>query len=357
MKFGANDTRYFRVGGRSLMRGGYRYLSYSGSYIEFTFRGIRAAVILKSSGYGNSPELLAQAAVIIDGDEENPVRFTLIPDAECRYCLFSSATPQTVTLRLVKMSEAKFAKMAVVGFEVECEEGGEPRPTLPKKRQIEFVGDSITCGYGNEGVLNRDLFRTSQENPLKAFAILTAGKLGADYELCCWSGIGVISGYVSPDVDTPSDTWLMPMIYPYTDAAVCNAMKLPRERWEIRDCGGRRPDIVVVNLGTNDSSYTRGIPERVERFRKQYYEFLTDIRKRNPESQIVCILGVMGTELCPVVRECVETFARNYSDDRIAFLEMDVQKPRDGTGTDFHPSLTTHRKMANVLAAYLEQFF
>ena len=98
----------------------------------------------------------------------------------------------------------------------EVEDGAGLRPLPEKSRKIEFIGDSITCGYGIEGVCNVDVFNTPQENPFKNYALRTAKALDADYQLVSWSGIGLISDWIPPERDTPDETVLMPQLYPYT---------------------------------------------------------------------------------------------------------------------------------------------
>lgn len=355
MLISAAEEGFFRTGGRNLIVDGIRYLNYSGSFIEFIFTGTRVTARLKSVGFADCETLQAWAAVFVDGAEEPARRFRLAPDTTEDYLLYEAETPRTITLRLVRMSEAAFAKMGIVSLEVSCEENGAPQPTKPLARRIEFVGDSITCGYGNEGVLDVDCFKTSQENPMKAYAVRTAAALQAEYQLVSWSGIGVISGWVEETVNEPSDGWLMPFIYPYTDAGWSNELGIPQAEWEQWDSSRFVPDAVVVNLGTNDCSYTRGIAERVEAFGNAYYTFLKTIRTRNPQAYIVCTLGAMGQELCPEIERQVRRFAEREQDSRIAYMPFAVQRPEDGTGADSHPSLTTHEKMARKLSGMLKQ--
>ena len=42
-------------------------------------------------------------------------------------------------------------------------------------------------------------------------------------------------------------------------------------------------------------------------------------------------------------------------DPRLHFLEFDEQRREDGIGADWHPSLATHRKMAERLAAAMRK--
>ena len=71
-------------------------------------------------------------------------------------------------------------------------------------------------------------------------------------------------------------------------------MALDLDNNEIWNNDKLSPDIVVINLGTNDTSYTRGICSRIDKFKKEYYNFINYVRSHNKDATILCILGVMG---------------------------------------------------------------
>ena len=57
---------------------------------------------------------------------------------------------------------------------------------------IEFIGDSITCGYGIEAKAGGELFDTGTENFEKTYAYLSSKELNFDYSVVCYSGCGLI---------------------------------------------------------------------------------------------------------------------------------------------------------------------
>lgn len=349
----ATEDQYFRVSGRNLVWEGIRYLNWSGSFVEFEFTGNKVSAVLRSVGFADAEILHTWVGVYLDGSDEAYRRIKLDPDETREYALFESEESEHHIFRLVKMSEAAFAKLGLVSFEVECTADGAPVPTKPLERRIEFIGDSITCGYGNEGVLNVDVFTTAQENPMKAYSIQTARRLGAEYQLTSWSGIGVISAWVDENTNEPLNDWLMPKIYPYTDAAWNNDCGLKQEDWEKWDTRRFQPDVIVLNLGTNDRSYTRYMEDRTREFERLYIGFLDTVRAMNPDSEIVCCLGVMERELCPVEERIVKQYALDHHDSHISYLDLAGQDPADGIGADSHPSQVTHQKMADAVAAYI----
>ena len=53
------------------------------------------------------------------------------------------------------------------------------------------------------------------------------------------------------------------------------------------DHAGHPYDVVVVNLGTYDFTYTGTDESRMREFASGYVELLSDVREANPESYIV----------------------------------------------------------------------
>ena len=226
---------------------------------------------------------------------------------------------------------------------------GKLTATKPcSERRIEFVGDSITCGFGIEGRSADEKFRTSTENPLINYASLTANELGAEYQLISWTSIGVYSNSVKDDRTEPDNAWTMPVIYDYTDKGTDGNLGFEPEIW---DHSRFAPQLIVVNLGTNDKDFTRGIPERTAAFENCYREFTAHIREKDPQAHIICALGAMGRELLPQVENAVKSLA----DERITPLGFDVQREEDGIGSEQHPNAVTHRKMADRLIAEIKR--
>ena len=330
--------------GRTKREEGILYLGYSCSAIEFEFEGKKAEVILQSDYVEGDSAHRAWVAVVVNGSAEPVKRFNPHPGTHT-YTLYESSEKQCVTIRLVKMSEAAFDK---VGIKAIVTDNELPiKPTKEMERKIEFIGDSITCGFGVEGLNGVDLFDTMQENPWTAYAARTARMLEADYHLVSWSGIGIISSWIPESEDDPLEEPLMPDLYQYTDKSLEQAMGFHTyEKWDTKRF---TPDCIVVNLGTNDMSYTRGIKERIDVFGKAYADFLRDIRTKNPQAVILCVLGVLGQELFPEIEKQVTALQR--TDRHIYSHQLKLQLESDGIGAEGHPSLKTHIKLADDLGS------
>lgn len=254
---------------------------------------------------------------------------------------------RTMVVCFVKESEVQYASSGILAFYTD--EEAEIRPTDKKDRKIEFIGDSITCGYGVLGK-PENLFSTETESADDAFAVQCARALDADYQLVSFSGIGVISRYIEPEENEPLTDVLMPALYPHTDAVLAKRYGWRPESW---DFSSFCPQVVVINLGTNDDSYTRGIREREERFEEEYCEFVRNIHRRNPEAEIVCTFGVMSQRLLPRVEEAVQRLSE--SGVPVRMHREEPMPPGEVTGCDGHPSAQRQRKMAESLTGFLLQ--
>lgn len=354
------DRESVKVMGRSIYREGVRYLGNSASYIEFVFTGTNASAYLSVSNAWKTSQMSACVVVVVD-DQEDKARRIALSDGEWEITLFASEVPKTVKIRLQKLSEAKYGMVGIRQIQAD----GEISPSPYRERRIEFIGDSITCGYGVEGK-REGVFTTREENPLKAYAVLSAKELQADYQLVARSGIGVVSNWIEASRQTPDTAGLMPCLYRYTDLYTGKALERgvavkleadPQKRvgsgeeerglW---DADIFRPQLIVIHLGNNDASYVRGEAEKEIAFERAYSDFLKEVQKLNPQSVILCALGLFGQQLCDAVRRCVEK-----AQGKVFFLQFPMQKPEDGLGTGDHPGPLCQQKASRLLTEKIRE--
>nr|MCR5188652.1 hypothetical protein [Treponema sp.] len=319
MNVKANDLIWY---GRNLDHEGIRYFDYSSSGFCFVMKGKKALAHIVSDPESWDKSTLGVLGVYISEGtdtswaslpEEVDKKITL--DKKENDCLlFESDVEKTVCIRVIKISEAAFGYAGFKGLEIDgqlCElpkedDGVEDAlslsirsklPEAPEKRiNLEIIGDSITCGYGIEGVWEKDTFTTQQQRADKSYAFLTAKALNANLHCCSWSGIGIISNYVDPETAKLPDThWLMPANWPYTDKSLSLRLGLEPEVWDQRKFS---PDIVVIHLGTNDQSWVHGHEERRLEYVSGLRQLIEAVHRRSPQAKICACLGIMGQELC-----------------------------------------------------------
>lgn len=333
--------------GRTYFDGEKLFCALSGSGAEFTFNGTKCSVVVTGDSNAMSPTAAdnqARVAIYVNGER---VVDDMVDNIQETYDVFESDTPETAVISIVKLSESP---MSTIGIKEIRATGSKIAPTPNKDLFIEFIGDSITCGYGIDDPDKDHHFSTKTEDVTKAYAYRTAEKLNADYSMVSFSGYGIVSGYTN---DKKVEAQTVPQFYTklgYSWAA--NGSFVPANvDW---DFSKRQPDLIVVNLGTNDDSYTKNDSERKQEYCDGYVEFLKKIRENNPDAKILCTLGIMGDNLFEQVQLAVNVYTEETGDENVSAMKFDVQLPDDGYSADWHPSVTTHEKASDKLAAEIK---
>ncbi|WP_379155798.1 SGNH/GDSL hydrolase family protein [Paenibacillus sp. sgz5001063] len=324
------------------------WLALSGGGVEFSFHGTKAEITLKGDAIASTDNNLARIGIsvngrrVIDDQVDKPLK---------SYTVFESDKEQEVTIRITKLSEAAMSTVGIQEITVDAADGIKPTP--PQLHTIEFIGDSITCGYGVDDEEALHSFSTATEDVTKAYAYLTAQRLEADYSMVSYSGYGIITGYT--DNDEKLTTHLLPDYYEKVGKSEgkFDDRLLPQDLpWDFKKFV---PDLIVINLGTNDDSYTKEDTGKQIEYAEEYVEFLKKVRLCNPHAPILCTLGIMGDRLFPFVEQAVEHYTRETGDSNITSMRFEVQLEEDGYAADFHPSRITHSKAAEKLAAHIKK--
>jgi lysophospholipase L1-like esterase len=300
--------------------------AWSASAISARFSGPSLSVRLRDDGYN-------QLQVVVDGVPTSVVGTG--PSREA-YQVASGLAPGEHEVTISKRTEASIGEMQFLGFTTAPGGALRPMPARAGGRRIELVGDSITAGYGDEGAIPTCPFSPVTENEFVTYGAITARNLGAEHVTIAWSG-KTIDG--------------MAQLYERT---------LPAHADSHWDFGAWVPDVVVVNLGTNDF-FQGDLRQAV--FATAYVSLLVRIRSHYPHALIVCALGPMLSDTYPVGAMNL-TRARRYlrvavdaanakGDARLLIVEFPSQDPTTA-GCGFHPSVRTHRQMAQQLTAALK---
>jgi lysophospholipase L1-like esterase len=254
------------------------------------------------------------------------------------YELASGLLPGRHTVVVTKRTEATVGTVQLLALA--ARDGALVPTTEPFTRRIEYVGDSITCGYGNLGANATCPFTPATEDETLAYGAIAGRELGAEVRAIAYSGIGIYRNYEGSTVDQ------MPVLFERTLAKETG-------RWLFET---PEPDVVVINLGAND--FAKGDPG--EPFARAYVAFLGQLRDHYPSAHVICALSPMVYDAPPEHRERTIVAAVLHKavsdraaagDKRIHYFEFEPPKPGEGFGCDFHPSLLTHRTMATALVA------
>jgi len=317
--------------------------AYSGTGCEFTFTGTSVKFNLKgdSAAKTNNEDNAARYAIYVDGERTQDL---MLDEQTKTITAFESETEKTAVISLVKLSETANSTIAIKSIDVV----GSIAPTEEKDLYIEFIGDSITCGYGVDDEDRNHHFSTSTEDCTKAYAYKTAQMLDADYSLVAISGYGIISGYTG-NPDKKSANQIMPKYY--NDIGYSYSRGVAGIKWDFK----RQPDAVVINLGTNDESYCKSDKDKQAEFTAEYVNFLKQVREKNPDAEILCVLGVMGSGLYKCVEEAVATYSAETGDTSVYAMRLANQDQADGIAADWHPTEKTHEKTATAVSEKLKE--
>jgi lysophospholipase L1-like esterase len=216
---------------------------------------------------------------------------------------------------------------------------------LPDKRpnrRIEFIGNSITCGYGVEGDSSGCHFSPETENACLSYAAMTSRALHSDYALIAYSGRGMVRNY--GDSNTTS---IDPMPALYDRTCFSDTTK----KW---DFSSWVPQAVVINLGTNDFS-THPFPEK-QIFQQAYIKLIHRVRALYPGVTMFCISGPMIGQPCTgYINEIVAQEQRGKRDKDVFFVEIDRSLFNDADwGCDTHPNISGMSKMTNILVSIMK---
>ncbi|MFF8673642.1 SGNH/GDSL hydrolase family protein [Streptomyces sp. NPDC015242] len=247
------------------------------------------------------------------------------------------------SVRLVKRNDTPWSTSSFGGF-VAAPGGAVLARPAARSRRIEFVGDSLTAGYGNlsgsRDCTGEQVARTTHADV--AYGALTARRLRADYQLNAYSGLGMVRNYNggSPEVTYRS----------FYDRALLN---VPGDVWHAPDTW--RPGLVVIHLGTNDFStpVNPGEPwtdqSLAAAYRDAYSGFLRKLRTRHGPDAILLAVGAgpFAGHVEQVVRE-----HNTSGDTRVRFWRLD-DTGLDLAGCHWHYSARDHRLLADRLTAHL----
>lgn len=338
--------------GRNLLVGDVLWTALSASGVAFEFTGKDLEITILGSNNALIPDNninYARLAIFVNGER---VVDDCIDCAKKTYSVFKETSIQNANIRIMKVSESP---MSAVGIEpLCCDDEAIVTPAPARARTMEFIGDSITCGYGTDDPDLAHTFSTRTEDVTKAYAYKTAKLLDADYSLFSASGYGIISGY-TPDPNVRTADELIP---PYYESQCFSRDTFGEAGFPAEipwDFAQYQPDVIVINLGTNDDSFCQDTVEKQEEYVEQYIAFLKKVRKNNPGAEIFCVLGLMGDRLYPRVCEAAKKYSEETGDTHVNTVHIPEQDGSVGYVVDYHPLPQFHTMAAEVVAAAVKE--
>jgi hypothetical protein len=278
-------------------------------------------------------------AVIVDHRAPRILTIDSTIDLYCVASGLADSLPHSIIIQ--KRTEPLVGKGIFYGFILDKGRTLLPPEKRPERR-IEFIGNSITSGYGVEGESIECHFSPQTENACISYASMTARELNADYHLISYSGRGVVRNY-----GDSSTTSIDPM--PALYDRVCYSDTI--HKWNFSSWV---PQVVVINLGTNDFSTQPYPPKNI--FQEAYVRLINCVRSRYPGITMFCVCGPMIAEPCTgYIREVVEQQQKRSRDIDVFFVEVkpDTLSKTDW-GCDKHPNITGMSKISDILSSTIK---
>ena len=236
------------------------------------------------------------------------------------------------TKHLVRIIKASSTAAGCILINKITTDGKITKPTKEYELNIEFVGDSITCGAG---VLVNNTSNTSYANSdvCKAYSYVCASLLNSSFSMVATEGIcaKVTNGVNMSSYDM------------YSTYSLNNRTKYSNNK---------KNDIIVINLGTNDAGYLMSHPEYKDVFYQDYYDLVSKIRSLNPDSHIICIYGHMWVNdiILNSIKKVVSDFNTN-GDMKVSYFKVSS----DSSGGGGHPGMAGAKRQGEELAKFIKE--
>ncbi|MGN0496256.1 MAG: GDSL-type esterase/lipase family protein [Lachnospiraceae bacterium] len=317
--------------GRILKKDGICYLGYTNSSVSFRMQGssLYMHLVTGDNDEINQPGL----RVYVDG---NPACEVVVDQKDAWYDICWLKDEDIHEIRIVKITEAAMSYVGLKGIRID---EGEISPSGKKqdlRTKVEFIGDSITCGYGVHGEPESE-YTIREEDGECSYAAFIAKEMNWNARWISASGYGMFVEYTgNPDNNVPK-------LYPYVNWFLNKEKKIDPEEFE--------PKYVFINLGTNDSGHLHHEDIKTG-FCKAYEDFLKLVRSYHQNAVIICILGTLCEGVFPYVEQVVEK-VKTEGMENVYALELPYHDVKTDGMASMHPSAITHEKDAKRILDFM----
>ncbi len=246
---------------------------------------------------------------------------------------------------------------------------GEFLPMKEKLYKIEFVGDSITSGEGIIGGKQEDDWISMWFSAVDNYSTMTANALNAEHRIISESGWGVLTSWDN------NPHFNIPQYYEKVCGILTGEKNEALGAFKDNDFDSWQPDVVVVNLGTNDGGAFTSPEwrdevtgeahkqrlnedgtfneEDLKAFENAVYNFLVKLRKLNKNANIVWVYGMLGIPMLPSIYRAVDTYTKDAGDIKVSVFQL-PNTTDETVGSRQHPGILSHEKAAKELTGYLK---
>lgn len=343
--------------GRTWLNNDLLFLNFSGSGIRCNVSGNEINITFFATKY----------------NEENscPYITVFLNNKRSDYALDSEYKTITIPLnkgvndlRILKRTESNVSHAAIKEIS-----GVEYHEVEDKKHlNIEFYGDSLTCGFGSLSTDPSLPFETKTESFFDAYPYKLAQKLDANYSAISVSGFPVYKSRWNQGFALDSVADMISISSYHNDDTLQTAPK-----WDNKNY---KPDLVIINLGTNDESYfsvgqdwvdelvkevgsieeARKHPKFVNELDLMYkriLKFLDDLYKiYGKDLKVVYIMGMV--DVIGFIYDTILKAINEFNNPNATFFKLTGPKPDDVFGSVWHPGSKMHDNTAEELYNHIK---
>jgi hypothetical protein len=358
------DIKNMKVHGRTTGVLSPLTLFWTGSGVEWDASGSELWIEVESTYDSYEPWI----SIIINAV---PVSRIMLTAGRYWICVFRGMNENTVkNVRIVKDLQAMSDDPGSCLQLHAVKSDGEFMPAPDKPYKLEFIGDSITSGEGAIGAKEEEDWIPMWFSAVDNYAAITAQALNTDYRIISQSGWGVLTSWDNnPHCNIPD---YYEMVCGVLDGERNEALGAHQEN----DFASWQPDVIVVNLGTNDNGAfyspqwkdeTTGEThkqrlnedgsfneEDLSAFEAAAGNFLVKLRKYNKAAHIVWVYGMLGLQMLPAIKRAADAYIKKTGDRKVSVLQLSETTP-ETVGARSHPGLPAHRKAAEELTEYIKK--
>ncbi|KAK9849525.1 hypothetical protein WJX84_003061 [Apatococcus fuscideae] len=267
-------------------------VSWPASQISATFTGSSSVTaVIKDLTYASetSIRLLPVGISVTVNGAGTPV-VTVSGDT---ILLTVATSPSQSTVTLVKEDECSTGSFEFVEFLLDGSSTASflAAPVLPERR-MEFIGDSITVGFGNVGTDITCVSSTACSGSFcqltsasQSFPVLISTEFGAQVQVTAWSGAGLTKNKEAPALQSTGSiiygtpTPNLPEIYTRADGSIPDSVYDPKSYI---------PQVVVLAIGVNDFLDSSAYPD-LGTWTQVYVAVLTALTTDYPGVKIIMV--------------------------------------------------------------------
>lgn len=360
--YAMSDVSNLKVHGRTTGQRAPLTLFWTGSAVELNVQSSELWVEVESQYELYEPWI----SILINGV---PVSRQMLTAGRYWVCVFRGMNGNVVkNVRIVKdvqaMSGDPDCSLRIHGVKSD----GAFLPVEEKPYKIEFIGDSITSGEGAIGGKAEEDWVPMWFSAIHNYTFITAEALNAEYRVISQSGWGVLTRWDN------NPTGNIPDYYEQVCGLVTGEKNKVLGAGDKHDFESWQPDVVVVNLGSNDAGafqtpawedpvtgkvYKQRLnedgtyhEEDLSTFERAVERFLVKLRKHNPKAHIVWAYGMLGFPMMPAIYRAVDAYTKRTGDHKATIIQL--PNTNKGTlGARSHPGEASHRSAAEALAEYI----